>query len=423
MLLGGPEGTGKSSFYNDIIGRGVGDDLLIVIQRQESATGQFNYLDGKKLVIFDDIPKPKNGKDAQVNETKNLQTAKKIRSEKKHHNEKYIKNMVQTINLSNDYKKMIPIGSATEAARRYWGVLSLLTPWISTPYITDVLGFKTKEEYWDWYFAEIKKNDYEAVKTFFNFLYHAPIEKFDPRHPTQSRLVLENKISTMSEVTQWWVALLKKRSNNGDGTWTTAKLTKESGVEEEEGSCSVDVLWYNFFNGAAQTKVKKPEWEAEFRTLLPPSVRRVETPDFQPDPTNTSKRKKCMKVSYEFRTWMDCVEHLNKQIPGIKGFIVTEHWESTESLRTEYLKSLTNEEIHNDFVPLNWVKTFNVQAEEVPTMTVAEAVEAKQREEIEAQYRAMQDSPETIRLNRINAGLATPPPTPLAHGPYSPIYY
>jgi hypothetical protein len=284
---------------------------------------------GKKLVIFDDIPKSKN-KEAHVNETKNIQTARMLRSEKKYQDEVYLKNFVQTFNLSNNYKTMVPISNATDAARRFWGLLCFLTPWVESPYVKEVLGFENKEQYWKWYYKKLYENDYEAIKTFANLLYHAPIEIFDPRHPKTSRLVLENKISNMSEVTQWWVNSLRRKANNDDGTWTTVQLTQENGVTEEQGTCTLGVLYYSFYNTGS--KMTREDFDSQLREILPPSVKREQKTEMDSDPNDPKKRRKKTVISYSFGTWSACVDYLEIKIPGIKRFITSDDWGNTVRL-------------------------------------------------------------------------------------------
>lgn len=196
IAIGGEEGHGKTSYYENLMKPILGNLLYILLQNQEDVTGQFNsILENKLLVVCDEIFF--HGDPKAANMMKNLITAAETRVSAKYKDARYTDSYAHFVLISNFVKGFINVG---EKGRRYV-VLEA-----SLDHFLEALGALHNRKYdKSSYFGSLWSSfDSETLAcTWANFLYNLPVGNFNPRKIPNSRLLLQQKIASMAPMVKW----------------------------------------------------------------------------------------------------------------------------------------------------------------------------------------------------------------------------
>lgn len=224
LWIAGANGAGKS-IVGDAVGKCIGTAHYGHIQSPHDMEGEFTASYANKILLLVDEAKISSEKD--YNNYKNLITGDTQRERMMHKNPKYRESFLNMIFAGNNLYESIP--GLDPNARRFTMLYAMLLPLLRTPYIramymhamdmkvADVIDESVMEK---WYFTMLYHTLYHnnnlGLRTLANFLYNIPVDNFEHRKISVTKLLMRNKESSMNPVHKWWMGIVRSENMAGD---------------------------------------------------------------------------------------------------------------------------------------------------------------------------------------------------------------
>lgn len=301
FAVGGIEGSGKSIFWAEIMGRIIGPAHFVHIQSMLDVVGEFNApLTDKVLVVVDETYFKGDQEKAYV---KNLISGEVNRKRLMRENTEMQKSYCTVVFLGNIINRLVP---ASKEARRFAAFFSSLLPVLEHPYFRDQLNLDPKN-YGLWLLNEMTAEDEEGLKTFANFLYNLPLKNFNYSNVPETKLLLVNKMASMEEPQKWWVNCLHNKCNTSDNTWQSVLQ-----VEYLYNMFLSNNTWRPEAPKQAKWVNQRRDWSMEdwlscMRDMWPPTHTIMAGPHSSRMVTGMSRKQ--------------CVDHLMQTMAGFKFLV------------------------------------------------------------------------------------------------------
>jgi hypothetical protein len=221
ICIGGPEGTFKTAFFNDLLGRIIGANHYTHVQSMKEVTGEFNSLLADKILVLIDESLELSKEEQSV--LKNLITGNTQRCSAKYQDVTYRESFLHLVILSNWFMSLVNTG---RQGRRFICHYMDHAPLMQHPYYQAKFKGDNKK-YFTWLLASMLDNDCRGLKTFANFLYNCPLGNFDHRNTEPTTLLMLQKLRSCTLVEQFWCDCLINVTNDSNGIWAPKSSAEE----------------------------------------------------------------------------------------------------------------------------------------------------------------------------------------------------
>ena len=249
ICLNGPEESGKSFVFVNVIGFLLGPNFMH-IQNMEEIAGNFNSVMRNKLLVFVD-ESLFAGNEGQNNIVKNLITGDTQRVREMYKDTVYKESFLNLGFASNNDWFI----SAGTGARRYFILRSDCAELINY-YKASHAEITDKLKYFSWLRKLLTDNDNAALKTFQNFLQNLPMDNFDPCNFPVFKALIDQKIQSFKPLERFWFDCLYNATQYSRKVLTPDGKGKQTEVfKKQPWAESVDLeVFYGEFARVYSTK-------------------------------------------------------------------------------------------------------------------------------------------------------------------------
>jgi hypothetical protein len=347
--LCGVNGSGKSAVM-DLMSKIMGTTHFIHLQNMNDLVGEFNAALTDKVLAFVDEA---NMNDPKAYATlKNLMTGSTQRKRMMRMDPEYVESFLNCFFACNEKEKAIPVD---KNSRRFSVLFSEPKPLLATPYmqgmyrVSNGLAPDAKIDvdaemkwYFDMLYTSLYQDDNNGLKVFANFLYNVPIDKFEHRKISVTKLLMQNKEQNMTPVAKWWMRILKSKN------MATSKEDPQWYVNEEVQKLleiwKSSELYQDLKSSKKRCFADEDDFLPALQEVLPCTVF-IEKKSIKVG-KGTLTNKILMGMDYD-----SCVDAFNVHYPGAFHLIDENSEETLLQIRTERCKGVNYESWNRGFIP------------------------------------------------------------------------
>jgi hypothetical protein len=350
VWLCGVNGSGKSAVM-DLMQKIIGTTHFIHLQNMNDLVGEFNAALTNKIGAFIDEASMNDPKAYAT--LKNLMTGSTQRKRLMHSDPDYVESFLNCFFACNEKEKAIPVD---KNSRRFSVLFSENKPLLCTPHVQGMYRVANcldtdhkidvdaqSKWYFDMLYTSLYANENHGLKVFANFLYNVPVDQFEHRKISVTKLLMQNKEQNMTPIAKWWMKILKAKNN--DSSKDDPKWHVNEKVE------NLLAIWQSTeaFKDLKASRKKSFHDEEEFlpalQEVLPCTVW-IDKSYQQIGRGNPKVTRSLMGMDYD-----SCIDALNVHYPGAFHLVDENSEETLLQIRTERCKGVNYKSWHEGYIP------------------------------------------------------------------------